>query len=213
MFNSSFQDNISNNWRKRVQKGFGLKLLILKVLEEASLKEGWLSAYEIQQEIFKMTKFWRPSPGSIYPVLQNLMSQDEPLIRVKRQDNKDNYLLTPQGREIFHEMLSSMFVFHVFLSTRLFNNFRIEDFPKYIPELPLFKKSMRDIIQKVMDQEDISPDFIDPYVHKIELEIQKENIRKIHDGIEKFKAMIDILQEKCEEKLSELDAMESKHNS
>ncbi|MHA1971911.1 MAG: PadR family transcriptional regulator [Candidatus Hodarchaeales archaeon] len=176
------------------------------------MKDEWLSAYEIQQEILKITKLWKPSPGSIYPVLQNLVSQAN-ILQVERRENRDIYLLTSQGREFFHKMLSSMFVFQIFLSTKLFNNLPLQDFPKYIPQLPLFQKSMKDVLKKVIDHEDIPPEFIDPYVHKIELEIQKENIRKIHDGIEKFKSMIDLIQKKCEEKLSELETIESNNNS
>ena len=39
--------------------------------------------------------WWRPSPGSVYPMLQQL--KDEGL--VKRRDEDGRYEITPQGRE------------------------------------------------------------------------------------------------------------------
>jgi DNA-binding PadR family transcriptional regulator len=39
--------------------------------------------------------FWRPSPGSVYPMLQHLA--DEGLI--SRRDSDGRYEITPQGRE------------------------------------------------------------------------------------------------------------------
>jgi len=39
--------------------------------------------------------WWRPSPGSVYPMLQQL--QDEALI--KKRDSDGRYEITPQGKE------------------------------------------------------------------------------------------------------------------
>jgi len=39
--------------------------------------------------------FWRPSPGSVYPMLQQLA--DEQLI--KKRDSDGRYEITPQGKE------------------------------------------------------------------------------------------------------------------
>ena len=44
---------------------------------------------------------WRPSPGSVYPALQQL--EDEGLIRSEEQDGRKQYLLTDEGRAFVAE--------------------------------------------------------------------------------------------------------------
>jgi DNA-binding PadR family transcriptional regulator len=44
---------------------------------------------------------WRPSPGSVYPALQQL--EDEGLIRSEEHDGRKLYALTDAGREVVEE--------------------------------------------------------------------------------------------------------------
>jgi len=75
----------SGHWRHRR----GLRYLVL-----ASLRESPKNGVEIIRSLEAMSMgFWRPSPGSIYPLLATMV--EEGLIR-KREDGK--YELTEEGR-------------------------------------------------------------------------------------------------------------------
>jgi DNA-binding PadR family transcriptional regulator len=72
----------------------GLRMLVLSMLS-ASPKNG----VEIMDEIEGATRgWWRPSPGSVYPVLEQLAS--EGLVK-KREDGR--YELTKKGESEFGE--------------------------------------------------------------------------------------------------------------
>lgn len=76
--------------RGRVRRGF-LKSYILKLLSE-----GERSGYDLMQTISSETGFWRPSSGSIYPLLQSL--QETGLIDYRTEDRKKMFFLTEKGR-------------------------------------------------------------------------------------------------------------------
>jgi DNA-binding PadR family transcriptional regulator len=65
----------------------------------ALLNEKPLNGYQIIQEISERSEgFWRPSPGSVYPALQQL--EDEGLIRAESGDGgRRAYQLTEAGAE------------------------------------------------------------------------------------------------------------------
>lgn len=61
------------------------------------LAEEPMHGYQIMQELSERTDgVWRPSPGSIYPTLQQLADQD--LIRAEDAEGKKVYHLTETGR-------------------------------------------------------------------------------------------------------------------
>jgi DNA-binding PadR family transcriptional regulator len=56
------------------------------------------NGYQLIQEIERRTEgVWKPSPGSVYPALQQL--EDEGLVRASETDGRRSYDLTPEGRE------------------------------------------------------------------------------------------------------------------
>jgi DNA-binding PadR family transcriptional regulator len=58
--------------------------------------------YQLIQEIAELSKgAWTPSPGSIYPVLQQL--EDEGLVEFERVDGRKTATLTDAGREYVEE--------------------------------------------------------------------------------------------------------------
>jgi len=64
----------------------------------ALLAEEPRNGYQIIQELAERSGgIWRPSPGSVYPALQQL--EDEGLIRAEEQDGRRRYRLTDVGRE------------------------------------------------------------------------------------------------------------------
>ncbi|MGS0687803.1 PadR family transcriptional regulator [Nakamurella sp. GG22] len=68
----------------------------------ALLAEQPMHGYQIIQEIGKRSGgAWKPSPGSVYPTLQQL--EDEGLVRAQEQDGRRVYGLTDDGRRVAAE--------------------------------------------------------------------------------------------------------------
>ena len=77
--------------KQRVSRG-DVRLAILHLLAEEPMH-----GYQIIQELTDRTDgVWQPSPGSIYPTLQQL--EDEGLVRSEQRDGKNVYELTDEGR-------------------------------------------------------------------------------------------------------------------
>jgi DNA-binding PadR family transcriptional regulator len=63
----------------------------------ALLAEEPRNGYQLMQEIeHRSNGIWRPSPGSVYPALQQL--EDEGLVRVESAEGRKAYALTDDGR-------------------------------------------------------------------------------------------------------------------
>jgi DNA-binding PadR family transcriptional regulator len=63
----------------------------------ALLAEGPRNGYQVIQEIAERSHgIWRPSPGSVYPALQQL--EDESLVRAEEEGGRRTYRLTEEGR-------------------------------------------------------------------------------------------------------------------
>jgi DNA-binding PadR family transcriptional regulator len=66
------------------------------------LAEEPRNGYQIMQEVEERSGgAWRPSPGSVYPALQQL--EDEGLIRTEEHDGSKLFALTDAGRELLKE--------------------------------------------------------------------------------------------------------------
>ena len=62
------------------------------------LAEEPRNGYQLMQEIEQRSDgLWRPSPGSVYPALQQL--EDEGLVHAAEAEGKRAYDLTPEGRD------------------------------------------------------------------------------------------------------------------
>ena len=78
--------------RQKVSRGEVRSAILLLLSEEP------MHGYQIMQELSERTEgVWRPSPGSIYPTLQQLA--DEGLIEAEDSAGKKIYQLTDAGRE------------------------------------------------------------------------------------------------------------------
>jgi DNA-binding PadR family transcriptional regulator len=81
-----------------VPKGF-LKYKVLKLLNKKSL-----SGSEIMNEIEKETDGqWKPSPGSIYPLLAWLQDKGYTQIALDQEPGMKRYSLTNEGKEFLQE--------------------------------------------------------------------------------------------------------------
>jgi DNA-binding PadR family transcriptional regulator len=66
------------------------------------LAEAPRNGYQLMQEIEQRSGgVWRPSPGSVYPALQQL--EDEGLVRADERDGRRTYTLTDEGRAYVDE--------------------------------------------------------------------------------------------------------------
>jgi DNA-binding PadR family transcriptional regulator len=66
------------------------------------LAEEPRNGYQIMQEVEERSDgVWRPSPGSVYPALQQL--EDEGLIRSEESDGRKLFALTDAGRKVVEE--------------------------------------------------------------------------------------------------------------
>jgi DNA-binding PadR family transcriptional regulator len=66
------------------------------------LAEEPRNGYQIMQEVEERSGgVWRPSPGSVYPALQQL--EDEGLIRSEELDGRKLFALTDSGRKVVQE--------------------------------------------------------------------------------------------------------------
>jgi DNA-binding PadR family transcriptional regulator len=77
-----------------------LKLIVLKKLEENSL-----SGYDLTKEIYNSTGSWKPSSGSMYPLLKELYSNK--LVTVKTINRRKVYSITASGRKTLKETIES----------------------------------------------------------------------------------------------------------
>jgi DNA-binding PadR family transcriptional regulator len=80
------------SWRGPKARRGDVRAAILSVLAEQQM-----NGYQIIQEIASRSGgVWKPSPGSIYPTLQQL--EDEGLVRVEDDGGRRSYTLTDEGR-------------------------------------------------------------------------------------------------------------------
>ena len=71
------------------------------------LAEAPRNGYQLMQEIEQRSDgMWRPSPGSVYPALQQL--EDEGLVRTESTEGRRTYALTDEGREYVAENRESL---------------------------------------------------------------------------------------------------------
>jgi DNA-binding PadR family transcriptional regulator len=82
----------------RMMRGPRAKRGDVRAAALALLSEGPMNGYQIIQEISERSGgVWRPSPGSVYPALQQL--EDEGLIRAEAgESGRRAYILTEDGR-------------------------------------------------------------------------------------------------------------------
>ena len=85
----------------RVRRG-DVRSAILEVLRAAAEREESINGYQVIQQIAeKSNDAWRPSPGSIYPTIQQL--QDEGLVEEDQERGRRTLRLTGAGATYVHE--------------------------------------------------------------------------------------------------------------
>ena len=77
----------------------GLKLIVLKILNEKDF-----TGYGLIKEIENKTGFWKPSPGSMYPLMNDLLKKG--LVTCKKIKNQKIYSITKKGKEVHKKIMS-----------------------------------------------------------------------------------------------------------
>lgn len=88
-----FRGGFSPRGRQRLRRG-DVRAAVLVLLEEAPR-----NGYQIIQELTERSNgAWRPSPGSVYPILQQL--EDEGLVEISSSVSGKTYNLTATGKAL-----------------------------------------------------------------------------------------------------------------
>ena len=74
-----------------------LKIVVLKILNH---KDN--TGYGLINEIKTKTGFWKPSPGSIYPLMNELLRKK--LVTCKKDKNKKIYSITSKGKNVYKKI-------------------------------------------------------------------------------------------------------------
>jgi DNA-binding PadR family transcriptional regulator len=94
LFTDQKENDIFNN---EIRKGF-LKMILMKIIQEKPTH-----GYEIIQLIKeKSCGRWTPSPGSIYPALEYLVSRG--YVTSEEIERKKVYTITPKGEQVIEQM-------------------------------------------------------------------------------------------------------------
>jgi DNA-binding PadR family transcriptional regulator len=77
----------------------------LKIIVMSKLKDKSMSGYDLIKEIHKSTGSWKPSFGSMYPLLKDL--HQKKLVSVKTVNRKKVYSLTSQGLKVLNDAVNA----------------------------------------------------------------------------------------------------------
>jgi DNA-binding PadR family transcriptional regulator len=91
------EDETTQNWLKEAQKGY-IRMGVLILLSKKPSH-----GYELMKEINSRTKgFWQPTPGGIYPILNDLEASGyvKGQWQTQKKRRQKVYSITPQGNAI-----------------------------------------------------------------------------------------------------------------
>ncbi|MFQ5819867.1 MAG: PadR family transcriptional regulator [Candidatus Heimdallarchaeota archaeon] len=187
------------SWIKSIKKSFGLQLPVLKVLEASFREKKQQSAYDIQNEIYRLTfSLWKPSPGSIYPILETLLENKQ--VQLEKRDNKDFYSITETGRKSLEHFLSIKLLSNVFIDSKLYDTFEPESiiFPG---TTHLVHDQFTSLISVLAEKEGIELEKIQDHIIGIEKTILKERMREIITGIDKKIQLLEYIKMELEKRM------------
>lgn len=190
--------NPVESFLKDRKKAAGLPIMMLKLFDNSRCENESLTAASIQDRFYEMTFFaWKPSPGSIYPILKELVEKKLIMLcnedkdsAIQKQTRSPSYKITELGRKTLQHNLTRNLILsaHIFFS--LYNNFQLDKsllFKRSTTEEEMFKSYKSKI-----------PDFIlanDEFEKRI-LEININQTKKL---MELFKQVSEALEEKLKE--------------
>jgi DNA-binding PadR family transcriptional regulator len=149
-----------------------LKIIVLKLLEKQNL-----TGYGIINEINTKTGFWKPSPGSIYPLMNELHKKG--LVGIKKEKNQKIYSITERGRIVLKKLVNE-------------KNKAIENIKEHISILQLIeeKKNIKPLLEMINmfkeDQlfcKDNIADFIMLRFEVLDAIKNKKNIKEVNNII------------------------------
>jgi len=92
-----------------VPRGF-LKAYLLEILTE-----GPMHGYALMERVHKITGFWKPSPGTVYPLLTSLVKEGY-VEAAAGTGRRKEYKLTRKGKKVSSEMKETRYLLNEKLS-------------------------------------------------------------------------------------------------
>lgn len=187
------------SWIKSIKQSFGLQVLVLKVLESSFLTKKQQTAYDIQNDIYRLTfSLWKPSPGSIYPILETLSENKQ--VQLEKRDKKDFYSITETGRKSLEHFLSIKLLSNELIDSKLYDTFKPESiiFPG---TTQLVHDQFTDLISVLAEKEGIQIEKIQDHIIGLEKTILKERIREIIAGIDKKIQLLEFIRVELEKRM------------
>ena len=160
-----------------------LKFIVLK-----TLNKGDYTGYNLINVIKEETGFWKPSPGSIYPLMNDLLKKG--FVSCEKKSNQKIYSLTKKGKEFYKKTESSR--------KKIVKE--IEEGIRFLEILDADKKHIESIrmLLQIFKEKKI------PYKENLKYFIEfKKNLLKVINKKEKISEVNSILQD-ASKKLSKL---------
>lgn len=121
------EKKIITKWQNKLKRGF-LWMTILRILDETSTSYSGMELINFISE--KSHNNWKPSPGSIYPLL-NSLEEDQIIALLEIEDDKKNkkYILTNRGKELVNRINKDIIAFkpkfdYIINNPNFFNEFK-----------------------------------------------------------------------------------------
>jgi len=186
------------SWIKSIKQSFGLQMLVLKVLEASFLAKKQQTAYDIQNDIYRLTfSLWKPSPGSIYPILETLSENKQ--VQLEKRDKKDFYSITETGRKSLEHFLSIKLLSNELIDSKLYDTFKPESI--IFPGTTQLAQLKTDFISVLAEKEGIQIEKIQDHIIGLEKTIQKERIGEIITGIDKKIQLLEFIKVEFEKRM------------
>lgn len=186
------------NWIKSIKQSFGLQMLVLKVLEASVRAKNQQTAYDIQNDIYRLTfSLWKPSPGSIYPILETLSENKQ--VQLEKRGNKDFYSITETGRKSLEHFLSIKLLSNELIDSKLYDTFKPESI--IFPGTTQLVQLKTDLISVLAEKEGIQIEKIQDHIIGLEKTILKERIREIITGLDKKIQLLEFIKVEFEKRM------------
>jgi DNA-binding PadR family transcriptional regulator len=107
----------------------------LRFIVMHALSSTKMSGYSLMKHIKEHTGCWKPSSGSIYPLLEDMLKNKH--VSMEKKGRKKLYTLTKKGKDEFEHMSHKRFEFidRMLDGIKVYGTFRHEDDGSYVEDL------------------------------------------------------------------------------
>jgi DNA-binding PadR family transcriptional regulator len=166
-----------------------LGFLVLKMLSEKPM-----SGMEIIEEIETQTGSWKPSPGSIYPLLARLVKKGFTKELPRDEMGSKRYVFTEEGKKFLKQQIEAgkAFIERIeFLAPMLVGGFNLECNNKFFPSKETIQKLVKSFI------------FLRQNFDSVTEEDAKELSEVLEDGYVKIEKIVQRIKNKRQSSLAD----------